>query len=125
MAFFWRHIRKILRQSRIFSHISNVNLKGVSPKVIADRQYLCDLATLLKFAVVVGLMEPRKRIRTTSKVKYDSTIDSKAQHYLNALKVRWMQMHEIPGLFAYQLQDDRLSRRLPGRHGFHVEVCVT
>ncbi|KAL7734052.1 hypothetical protein ACLKA6_011737 [Drosophila palustris] len=67
-------------------------------------------------------MEPRKRIRTTSKVKYNSIIDSKAQHYLNALKVRWMQLHEIPGLFAYQLQDDRLSRRLSGRHGFHVEL---
>ncbi|KAH8302505.1 hypothetical protein KR044_007561 [Drosophila immigrans] len=67
-------------------------------------------------------MEPQKKLRTTSKVKYDKSIDSKAQHYLNALKVRWMQMHETPGLFAYQLRDERFNRQLPGKHGFHVEL---
>lgn len=121
MTSFWRNIRKILRQSRIFKQILNVNLKNASPKVIVDRHFN-NLAALFKFAVVVGSMEQKKRIRTTSKVKYNSTIDSKAQHYLNALKVRWMQLHEVPGLFAYQLQEERLSRTLPGRHGFHVEL---
>ncbi|KAH8408203.1 hypothetical protein KR215_000075 [Drosophila sulfurigaster] len=67
-------------------------------------------------------MEPHKKLRTTSKAKYDTIIDSKAQQYLNALKVRWMQLHEMPGLFAYQLREERLKRQLPGRYGFHVEL---
>ncbi|EDV96371.1 GH15238 [Drosophila grimshawi] len=50
------------------------------------------------------------------------TLESKAQHYLKTLKERWMQLHAMPNLFAYQLPELRKTRILPGKHCFHAEL---
>ncbi|KAH8270118.1 hypothetical protein KR018_004203 [Drosophila ironensis] len=62
------------------------------------------------------------RKRNVTKVKFEMRLESKAQHYLNSLKVRWEQLHSIPGLFSYQLQKAPEIRRLPGSHGFITEL---
>ncbi|EDW30332.1 GL17880 [Drosophila persimilis] len=66
--------------------------------------------------------EKPKKKRTQSKEKYVTTLEAKAPHYLNSLKVRWEQLHEIPGLFAYQLEKTRQSRVLPGKYQFYTEL---
>ncbi|BFF97384.1 GDP-D-glucose phosphorylase 1 [Drosophila madeirensis] len=66
--------------------------------------------------------ENPKRKRTQSKAKYVTSIQGKAPHYLNSLKVRWEQLHEIPGIFAYHLQKTRPNRVLPGECKFYAEL---
>ncbi|EDW69340.2 GDP-D-glucose phosphorylase 1 [Drosophila virilis] len=117
MSWLLRTARQILRRNRFASHSFSKNLKKSTVKIRAGNRHFNSLATLLQFAVVVGAMEPKKRLK-----KVSMSLESKAQHYLNALKVRWMQLHEIPGLFAYQLQESRQGRKLPGKYGFYVEL---
>uniref|UniRef100_A0A6P4FJZ4 GDP-D-glucose phosphorylase 1 n=1 Tax=Drosophila rhopaloa TaxID=1041015 RepID=A0A6P4FJZ4_DRORH len=62
------------------------------------------------------------RKRTMSKVKYETCLEGRAQLYLNAIKVRWEQLHKIPGLFSYQLQKTPQCRRIPGSWGFYTEL---
>ncbi|XP_064547380.1 GDP-D-glucose phosphorylase 1 [Drosophila montana] len=117
MSSFLRTIRKIVCRNRFVSHTLSTNLKESTVKIIVGNGHFNSLATLLQFVVIVGAMEPKKRAQ-----KVSMSLESKAQHYLNALKVRWMQLHEIPGMFAYQLQEARQGRRLPGKHGFYGEL---
>ncbi|XP_068143355.1 GDP-D-glucose phosphorylase 1 [Drosophila tropicalis] len=60
--------------------------------------------------------------RIFSKDKYIMSLEGKAQHYLNALKVRWQHLQEVPGLFAYQLAKSRPNRILPGQYKFYTEL---
>ncbi|XP_016965667.1 GDP-D-glucose phosphorylase 1 [Drosophila biarmipes] len=62
------------------------------------------------------------RKRTMSKVKYETSLEGRAQLYLNAMKVRWEQLHKVPGLFSYQLQKSPQSRKIPGYWGFYTEL---
>ncbi|KAH8378921.1 hypothetical protein KR009_002104 [Drosophila setifemur] len=62
------------------------------------------------------------RKRNMSKVKYETSLEGKARHYLNSLKVRWEQLHQIPGIFEYQLQKSPQVRLIPGSHGFYAEL---
>jgi len=64
------------------------------------------------------------RRRTMSKVKYETSLEGRAQLYLNAMKVRWDQLHKVPGLFSYQLEKSPQSRKIPGYWGFYAEVSV-
>lgn len=117
MSSFWRNFRKM--NNSFFTHIFGSRYKNSSFNFNADKS----LVTLFQLTLMAVGLQPRKRLRTMSKAKYEKNIDSKAQHYLNSLKVRWMQLHEIPGVFAYQLADTRPHRILPGDHGFYAEVC--
>lgn len=62
------------------------------------------------------------RRRTMSKVKYETSLEGRAQLYLNAMKVRWDQLHKVPGLFSYQLEKSPQSRKIPGYWGFYAEL---
>ncbi|XP_017133794.1 GDP-D-glucose phosphorylase 1 [Drosophila elegans] len=62
------------------------------------------------------------RKRTMSKVRYETCLEGRAQNYLNAIKVRWEQLHKIPGLFSYQLHKTPQCRRIPGHWGFYTEL---
>ncbi|XP_016933228.3 GDP-D-glucose phosphorylase 1 [Drosophila suzukii] len=62
------------------------------------------------------------RKRTMSKVKYETCLEGRAQLYLNAMKVRWEQLHKVHGLFSYQLQKSPQSRKIPGYWGFYTEL---
>ncbi|EDW18675.2 GDP-D-glucose phosphorylase 1 [Drosophila mojavensis] len=122
MSWIFHTVKQILSQNHIFSRALYENVRETASKVIKGNRQFFSVVALLQFAVIVGEMEPKKRTRHVSKAKYESTLDSKAQHYLNALKVRWMQLHDIPGLFAYQLQEARPGRKLPGKCGFYAEL---
>ncbi|XP_023180114.1 GDP-D-glucose phosphorylase 1 isoform X2 [Drosophila hydei] len=121
MSWLFRAVKQIFSQNRVSRDIYE-NVREITSNVINSNRQFYSVATLLQFAVIVGSMEPKKRARTVSKEKYKTTLDSKAQYYLNALKVRWMQLHDVPGLFAYQLQESRPGRRLPGKCGFYAEL---
>ncbi|KAI8040792.1 hypothetical protein M5D96_006735 [Drosophila gunungcola] len=62
------------------------------------------------------------RKRTMSKVRYETCLEGRAQNYLNAIKVRWEQLHKTPGLFSYQLHKTPQCRRIPGHWGFYTEL---
>lgn len=98
--------------------------KNFTFKINANK-YVFSLATLLQLTFMAVGPQTRQRLQAMGKPKHKKDIDSKAQHYLNSLKVRWMQLHEIPGVFAYQLADQRPHRLLPGDHGFYTEVRDT
>ncbi|XP_001352613.3 GDP-D-glucose phosphorylase 1 [Drosophila pseudoobscura] len=80
------------------------------------------VARSVAWKVAMASEEKPKKKRTQSKEKYVTTLEAKAPHYLNSLKVRWEQLHEIPGLFAYQLEKTRQSRVLPGKYQFYTEL---
>ncbi|KAH8415663.1 hypothetical protein KR222_007706 [Zaprionus bogoriensis] len=117
MYTFWRSLCRILRQK--------TRIVETSVKIIANRN-VYGLATLLQLSLIAddgkSQLQHSRRLRTMSRGNYEASIDSKANHYLKALKVRWVQLQEIPGLFAYQLEEARPSRTLPGEHGFYVEL---
>lgn len=123
MFSFWQDIYKILARNRIFGQMFDKRFTHFSFKINANKN-VYSLATLLQLTFMAVGPLTRKRFQTMGKPKHKKEIDSKAQHYLNSLKVRWMQLHEIPGVFAYQLADTRPHRILPGDHGFYTEVRV-
>ncbi|ALC43412.1 CG3552 [Drosophila busckii] len=116
-----RTFRQIQNYSRYFAQLLAHNFKFTTAKLIVSNRQCRNLAALL---TIVAAAEPNRknRRRSISKAKYNMSLEGKAHHYLNSLKVRWMQLHEIPGLFAYQLPDTKPNRLLRGKHGFYAEL---
>ncbi|XP_070071250.1 GDP-D-glucose phosphorylase 1 [Drosophila takahashii] len=125
-----RHLGAFFRNKRhVFktfsAHIRNFLATGFS------NRFSLRVATLLPLVILRSAdcrqkdgQEVRRpgRKRTMSKVKYETSLEGRAQLYLNAMKTRWEQLHKMPGLFSYQLQKSPQSRKIPGNWGFYTEL---
>jgi len=127
---FSRHFRVLLRKKHHVFKTFSTHFRRFLDAGFSNR-YSLRVTTLLPL-VILRSAECRQndgqevkrpgRKRTMSKVKYETCLEGRAQLYLNAMKVRWEQLHKVPGLFSYQLQKSPQSRKIPGYWGFYTEV---
>ncbi|XP_017088297.2 GDP-D-glucose phosphorylase 1 [Drosophila bipectinata] len=125
--------RPLLRSHRQIWVALSVHLRRFMSAGFINRYCLRKVATLMPVAIIRtancypnepnGPGEKRRtRKRSMSRVKFDMSLEGKAQQYLDDLKARWMELHKVPGLFSYQLQKTPRVRQIPGPSGFYTEL---
>ncbi|XP_039489034.1 GDP-D-glucose phosphorylase 1 [Drosophila santomea] len=127
---FSRHFAAFLRFNRHIARKYSAHFRSFLATGFSNR-FSLKVATLLPLVVLRSadcrqkddqdVKRPGRR-RTMSKVKYETSLEGRAQLYLNAMKVRWDQLHNVPGLFSYQLQKSPQNRKIPGYWGFYAEL---
>ncbi|EDW93015.2 GDP-D-glucose phosphorylase 1 [Drosophila yakuba] len=127
---FSRHFAAFLRFNRHIARKYSSHFRSFLATGFSNR-FSLKVATLLPLVVLRSadcrqkddqdVKRPGRR-RTMSKVKYETSLEGRAQLYLNAMKVRWDQLHNVPGLFSYQLQKSPQNRKIPGYWGFYAEL---
>ncbi|XP_043646756.1 GDP-D-glucose phosphorylase 1 [Drosophila teissieri] len=127
---FSRHFAAFLRFNRYAARKYSAHFKSFLKAGFSNR-FSLKVATLMPLVIFRSadctqkddqdVKRPGRR-RTMSKVKYETSLEGRAQLYLNAMKVRWDQLHNVPGLFSYQLQKSPQNRKIPGYWGFYTEL---
>ncbi|KAH8375552.1 GDP-D-glucose phosphorylase 1 [Drosophila serrata] len=128
---FSRYFKPFFRSHRQSWRVFSFHVRRfIAESSFSDRCSLTAVATLLPLVIIRSayckkdVQEPKRpcRKRTMSKVMYETSLQGKAQRYLNALKESWDQLHRTPGMFAYQLKKTPHRRKIPGSHGFYTEL---